>query len=73
MCTRLITEIFRLVEGWNPVNRFNHTSRIDVVTPTDRPRSVRKRRVIEVFGGVLCCNVACLDYVWTGAFVIGLS
>ena len=35
-----------------PVNRFNHTSWMVVVTPTDRPKSVRNRYVIEVFGGV---------------------
>ena len=34
------------------VNRLNHTSRVVVVTPTDRPKSVRNRCAIEVFGGV---------------------
>ena len=24
-------------EGWDPVNRFNHTSGVAIVTPTDRP------------------------------------
>ena len=33
------------------VNQFNHTSGVTVVTPTDRPKSVRNRCVIEVFGG----------------------
>ena len=28
-------------EGWDPVNRFTHTSWLAVVTPTDRPKSVR--------------------------------
>ena len=32
-----------------PVNRFNHTSWMAVVTPTDRPKSVRNRCVIELF------------------------
>ena len=36
------------------VNRFNHTSGVTVVTPTDRPKSVRNRCVIEVFDGVFC-------------------
>ena len=36
------------------VNRFNQTSGVAVVTPTDRPKSVRKRCVIEDFGGVFC-------------------
>ena len=34
------------------MNRFNHTSGVTAVTPTDRPKSVRNRCVIEVFGGV---------------------
>ena len=33
-----------------PVNRFNHTSWVAVVTLTDRPKSVRNRCVIELFG-----------------------
>ena len=41
-------------EGWDPVNWFNHTSWVAIVTPADRPKSVRNRCVIEVFGGVLC-------------------
>ena len=40
-----------------------------VVTPTDRPESVRNRCVIEVFGGVLCVVIL----LWVGAFVIGLG
>ena len=35
------------------VNRFNHTSGVTAVSPTDRPKSVRNRCVIEVFGGVV--------------------
>ena len=40
-------------EGWvrKPVN---HTSWVAVVTPTDRPKSVRNRCVIELFCGVVC-------------------
>ena len=34
------------------VNRFNHTSWVTAVTPTDRPKSVRSGCVIKVFGGV---------------------
>ena len=34
------------------VDRFNHTSWVTAVTPTDRPRSVRNSCVIKVFGGV---------------------
>ena len=32
-----------------PVNQVNHTSCVAVVTPTDRPKSVRNRCVIELF------------------------
>ena len=38
--------------SWGPVNQLNHTSLVAFVTPTDRPKSVRNRRVIEFFGGV---------------------
>ena len=42
----------RLVERLGSRNRFNHTILVTVVTPTDRPRLVRNRCVIEVFGDV---------------------
>ena len=42
-----------LWEGWDHVNRFNHTSWMVAVTPTDRPKSARNRCVIEVFDDVL--------------------
>ena len=32
-----------------PVNQVKHTSYVAVVTPTDRPKSVRNRCVIEFF------------------------
>ena len=56
------------------MNRFNHTSGVTAVTPTDRPKSVRNRCVIEVFGGVFFVVTMLLGFsvgVW--AFVIGLS
>ena len=37
-----------------PINQVNHTSRVAVVTPTDRPKSVHNRCVIELFCGVVC-------------------
>ena len=40
-------------EGW-PVNQANHTSWVAVVTPTDRPKSVRDCCLIELFCGVVC-------------------
>ena len=44
------------------------------VTPTDRPKSVRNRCVIKVFGGVFLLSRCFLDYsVIVGVFVTGLS
>ena len=40
-----------------PVNRFNHTSWMALVTPTDRPKSVCNRCVIEVFGEVFVLSI----------------
>ena len=60
-----------------PVSRFNNTSWVAVVTPTDRPKSFRNHCVIEVFGGFFC--VTLLSGFWiffffgVGTFVIGLS
>ena len=39
-------------EGWALVNRFNHTSGVIAVNPTDRTKSVRNRCLIKVLGGV---------------------
>ena len=36
-----------------PVNQVNHTSWVAIVTPTDRPKSVRNCSVIELFCGVV--------------------
>ena len=45
-----------------------------IVTPADRPKLVRNRCVIEVFGGVLCVVTLLLDFsVGVRASVIGLS
>ena len=41
------------LEG-GPVNQVNHTSWVAVVTPTDRPKSVRNCCLIELFCGVVC-------------------
>ena len=37
-----------------PVNQVNHTSWVAVLTPTDRPKSVRNCCVIELFCGIVC-------------------
>ena len=48
----MIERLLRLVGRWarKPVN---HTSWVAVVTPTDRPKSVRNRFLIELFCGVV--------------------
>ena len=58
MCVLLIT---RLWEGWALVNRFNHTSWVTAVTPTDRPKSVHNSCAIKVFGGVFMLSRCFLD------------
>ena len=53
---------------------FCMTSWVAIVTPTDRPKSVRNRCVIEVFYVVFVFSSCFLDCsVSVGAFVIGLS
>ena len=57
-------QIFKCVSFWlhgccgewegGPVNQVNHTSWVAVVTPTDRPMSVRNCCLIELFCGVVC-------------------
>ena len=57
-------QIFKCVSFWlhgccgewegGPVNQVNHTSWVAVVIPTDRPKSVRNRCLIELFCGVVC-------------------
>ena len=46
-----------------PVNQVNHTSWVAVVTPTDRPKSVRNRCVIELFCGVVCVDFALMTFL----------
>ena len=67
MCVLLITRLLRLVERLgSPVGL--------LVTPTNRPKSVRNRCVIEVFGGVcVCCPLVFEFSVGIGGFVIGLG
>ena len=57
-------QIFKCVSFWlhgccgewegGTVNEVNHTSWMAVVTPTDRPKSVRNRCLIKLFCGVVC-------------------
>ena len=60
-------------ESWarKPVN---HTSWVTVVTPTDRPKSVRNCCVIEFFVTFLVLSLCPFDiFADEGAFVIGSS
>ena len=69
----LTTQLLRLVGMLDPVNRFNYTSWMAVVSRTDRPKSVCNCCVIEVFGGVSALS---LDFLFSdiiGVFVIRLS
>ena len=66
--------MLQLVGRLGPVNRFNHSSWVVVVTPTDRPKSVCNRCLIETFGGVFVFSRCFLEFsVGVGAFVIGLT
>ena len=57
-----------------PVKPVNHTSWVAVVTPTDRPKTVRNRCVIELFVAFFVLSLCPFDIsVGVGAFVIGLS
>ena len=56
-----------------PVKPVNHTRWVAVVTPTDRPKSVRNRCVIELIGRCLFCHFALWHFCWCRVFVIGLS
>ena len=73
MCVLLITRLLRLVGRWarQPVI---HTSWVALVTPTDRPKSVRNRCLIELCCGVVSVVTCPFDIsVGVGAFVIGLG
>ena len=51
----------------------NHTCWMTVVTPTDRPKSVRNCCVIEMFGGIFVLSIGFRIFSWYGVFVIELS
>ena len=59
-----ISQLLRWVGRLGPVNLVNHTSWVAVVTPTDRPKSVRNRCLIELFCGVVCVVTALLTFPW---------
>ena len=73
MCVLLITRLLRGVGRWarKPVN---HTSWVAVATPTDRPKSVHNRCLIELFVALFMFSLCLFDIsVGVGAFVIGLG
>ena len=53
MCPFDYTAVAGEWEG-GPVNKVNLTSWVAVITPTDRPKSVRNCCLIELFCGVVC-------------------
>ena len=67
-----ITQLLWLVGMLVFRKRFNHTSWMAVVTPIDRPKSVRNRCVIKVLVVVMLSFVI-LIFRWYQAFVIRLS
>ena len=44
-----------------PVNKVNHTSWVAIVTPTDRPKSVRNRCVIELYVALFILSLCPFD------------
>ena len=57
-----------------PVNQVNHTSWVAVVTPTDRPKSISNRCLIEHFVALFVLSLCPFDIsVGVGALVVGLS
>ena len=50
-------------EGWAR-KPLKHTRWVAVVTPTDRPKSVHNRCVIEYFVVFLCCHFAGLTFLF---------
>ena len=55
------------------INQVNHTSWVAVVTPTDRPKSVCNRCVIELFVAFFVLSMPFWHFCWWRGFVIGLS
>ena len=57
-----------------PVKPVNHTSWVAVVTPTDRPKSVRNCCLSELFVALFVLSLCPFDIsVGVGAFVMGLG
>ena len=70
----LITQLLWLVGRLGSRKPVKPHQLVAIVTPTDRPKSVHNRCVIEVFGGVCLLSRCFLGFsVGVGALVIGLS
>ena len=69
MYVLLITQLLRLVGRLSARNPFKHTRMLTAVSPSDRPKLVRNRCVIEVFVSVFLC---CYDAFWIFLWVEGL-
>ena len=68
MCVLLITRLLRGV-GRRARKLVNHTSWVAVVTPTDRPKSVRNCCLIKLFCGVVCVDTLPLwHFCWYRGF-----
>ena len=69
----LILQLLRLMGRFGSRKRLNDIIWKDVVTPTDRPKSVRNRCAIEVFGGAFVLSLCFLEFsVGVRTFAIGL-
>ena len=77
-------QVFKRVSFWlhgccgsgkvGPVNQVNHTSWVAIVTPTNRPKSVRNRSVTNFFVALFVLSFCPVDIsVGVEAFVIGLG
>ena len=74
MCVLLITRLLGWGGGDLARKPVNHTSWMIVVTPSDRPKSVCTRCVIDLFGDVFVLSCCLFDiFVGIRAVVIGLS
>ena len=72
-CVLLITQLLRGL-GRLASKQVNHTSWVAVVTPTDRPKSVRNCCLIELFVALFVLSLCPFDIsVGVRAFVIGLG
>ena len=61
MCVLLIIPLLWVVGRLGPRKPVNHTSWVAVVTPTVRPKLVRNRCVIKLYGGVFVLSTCPFD------------